>query len=54
MTLLAKSRCKQLQIINRARKIATKFHYYSYEIVMITVIVNSYKNVHNNYQLVKY
>ena len=40
-------------IISRARKIVTKFHNYSYEIVMSPVIVNSYKNVHNSYQIVK-
>ena len=40
-------------IISRARKIVTKFHNYSYEIVMSPVIVNSYKNGHNSYQIVK-
>ena len=40
-------------IIIRARKIVTKFHNYSYEIVMSPVIVNSYKNGHNSYQIVK-
>ena len=39
--------------ISRARKIVTKFHNYSYEIVMSPVIVNSYKNGHNSYQIVK-
>ena len=40
-------------VITRARKIVTKFHNYSYEIVMSSVIVNSYKNGHNSYQIVK-
>ena len=40
-------------LIIRARKIVTKFHNYSYEIVMSPVIVNSYKNGHNSYQIVK-
>ena len=40
-------------MISRARKIVTKFHKYSYEIVMSPVIVNSYKNGLNNYQIVK-
>ena len=40
-------------VITRARKIVTKFHNYSYEIVMSPVIVNSYKNGHNSYQIVK-
>ena len=40
-------------VIIRARKIVTKFHNYSYEIVMSPVIVNSYQNVHNSYQIVK-
>ena len=40
-------------LISRARKIVTKFHNYSYEIVMSPVIVNSYKNGHNSYQIVK-
>ena len=40
-------------LMNRARKIVTKFHNYSYEIVISPVIVNSYKNVHNSYQIVK-
>ena len=40
-------------VITRARKIVTKFHNYSYEIVMSLVIVNSYKNAHNSYQIVK-
>ena len=39
-------------VITRARKIVTKFHNYSYEIVMSPVIVNSYKNGHNSYQIV--
>ena len=38
-------------LISRARKIVTKFHNYSYEIVMSPVIVNSYKNGHNSYQI---
>ena len=42
-----------LLMISRARKIVTKFHNYSYEIVMSPVIVNSYKNAHNSYQIVK-
>ena len=42
-----------LLLISRARKIVTKFHNYSYEIVMSPVIVNSYKNGHNSYQIVK-
>ena len=42
-----------LLIINKARKIVIKFHNYSYEIVLPTVIVNSYKNVQNCYQIVK-
>ena len=42
-----------LIVISRARKIVTKFHNYSYEIVMSPVIVNSYKNGHNSYQIVK-
>ena len=49
-------RAGQLQlliVISRARKIVTKFHNYSYEIVMSPVIVNSYKNGHNSYQIVK-
>ena len=40
-------------LITRARKIVTKFHNYSYEIVMSLVIVNSYENAHNSYQIVK-
>ena len=40
-------------LMSRARKIVTKFHNYSYEIVMSPVIVNSYKNGHNSYQIVK-
>ena len=40
-------------VISRARKIVAKFHNYSYEIVMSPVILNSYKNVHNSYQIVK-
>ena len=44
---------KSVKIMSRARKIVTKFHNYSYEIVMSPVIVNSYKNVHNSYQIVK-
>ena len=40
-------------VIIRARKIVTKFHNYSYEIVMSPVIVNSYENVRNSYQIVK-
>ena len=40
-------------LIARARKIVTKFHNYSYEIVMSLVIVNSCKNVRNSYQIVK-
>ena len=44
---------KPFIIITRARKIVTKFHNYSYEIVMSPVIVNSYKNGHNSYQIVK-
>ena len=43
----------EYNIISRARKIVTKFHNYSYEIVMSPVIVNSYKNGHNSYQIVK-
>ena len=42
-----------MTMITRARKIVTKFHNYSYEIVMSPVIVNSYKNGHNSYQIVK-
>ena len=45
--------CNKLILISRARKIVTKFHNYSYEIVMSPVIVNSYKNGHNSYQIVK-
>ena len=40
-------------LISRARKIVTKFHNYSYEIVMSLVVVNSYENAHNSYQIVK-
>ena len=40
-------------VIIKARKIVIKFHNYSYEIVSLTVIVNSYKNVQNCYQIVK-
>ena len=40
-------------VMSRARKIVTKFHNYSYEIVMSLVIVNSYENAHNSYQIVK-
>ena len=40
-------------MITRARKIVTKFHNYSYEIFMSPVIVNSYQNAHNSYQIVK-
>ena len=40
-------------VMSRARKIVTKFHNYSYEIVMSPVIVNSCKNVRNSYQIVK-
>ena len=40
-------------MIIKARKIVTKFHNNSYEIFMSTVIVNSYKNVHNSYQIIK-
>ena len=36
------------KVMSRARKIVTKFHNYSYEIVMSPVIVNSYKNGHNS------
>ena len=46
-------KCFLLSVITRARKIVTKFHNYSYEIVMSPVIVNSYKNGHNSYQIVK-
>ena len=41
-------------MITRARKIVTKFHNYSYEIVMSPVIVNSYKNAHNSYQIFQF
>ena len=57
---LSASRARQLETFSlfivmspRARKIVTKFHNYSYEIVMSPVIVNSYKNGHNSYQIVK-
>ena len=43
----------ECSVMTRARKIVTKVHNYSYQIVMSPVIVNSYKNGHNSYQIVK-
>ena len=42
-----------MRVVSKARKIVIKFHSYNYEIVARTVIVNSYKNVKNCYQIVK-
>ena len=40
-------------LMAKDRIIDIKFHNYSYEVVARTVIVNSYKNVQNCYQIVK-
>ena len=42
-----------LIVITRAQKIVIKFDNYSFEIVAFIVIVNSYKNGHNCYQIAK-
>ena len=53
LVLVSLSECPVLRVVTRAWKIVTKFRNYSYEIVMSPVIVNSCKNVHNSYQIVK-